>query len=335
MRIVRFALAATAALALVSTSYVGLATPAHALPSGPGIGWQYSSTANGYWRPPQPTSPGGGSGGPATVWIQRNGTNEVHCDENDPAFWCLGGEGVPDNPTEIMGILCGSALRGPRGLPLFGWIRWERAILPDGTPDRWIGKDAGCDEPGEEDFVPMERITEIATADVFHGLNLPLFVLKPAPQGLVNLPVIVSTTYPDPADNTIAPVYIPGSNPVQIRIPVVVEKPGPDFVGEITAQAGNYVWTFNDGGEPVAEVSGRGPGRTYTPGVDPRTNPNYYVSHTYREPGVGKTVTLTVTWTGRVRVPGVNVDEAIDPVSITNTSIEFSVVEAKPVLGKR
>jgi hypothetical protein len=315
---------------------LGTAEPASALPGEGTVEWHYSSEANGYWRPPRPTSPGGGGGGgPATVWVQRNGTNYVACDPADPAFWCSQGEG-PDDPTEITGMWCGTALRGPRGLPLFAWIRWERAIKPDGTPDKWIGKDADCDEPGDNDFVPMEEIRETARADVIEDILPPTLAFKPDPAGLVNLPVIVSTDYPAEDDPTIAAYKVPGSNPVQLRIPVTVDKnPGPDFQGEITAVLGDYVWRFRDQhGAVVRTISGRGPGRTYDPAVDPRKNPSYYISHTYNEVSHGNTVSLSTNWTGEVHVPGI-ADEPIRPIAVDATSPAFSVVQAKAVLGDR
>lgn len=331
MRVARMVIAAIAGLAVVSLSHVGLAAPAEAAPTGPGISWQYSSEANAYWRPPADT-PRPGNDGPLLAWTQYSGQKELTCPEEDPAYACAGDPGAA-----LVGIYC-SDLPGPTGLPEFAHIRWERTPRPDGTMGLWIGNvaESGCEEPGDEDVVTMDEIRqEVLSADVFQRLPEPDPVIKPAPQGLVNLPVIVSTDYPRPDDPIISD-YVVDTDPVTVEIEITVNGGREPFVGTIRAWLDDYVWTFKDGsGRTVGTISGRGAGNPYTPSVDPRTNPGYYISHTYSQVSTGNTVSVNMTWVGRVHVEGIGVDEPMIPVPVGGTSEPFGVVEAKPVLGDR
>lgn len=328
MRVARILVAAVAALSVVALSQVGLAEPAKAAPTGPGISWQYSSEANAYWRAPEDT-PAPGNDGPLLAWTQYSGQKDLTCPAGDPAYACDG------DPAEIVGIYC-SDLPGPTGLPEFAWIRWERTPEPDGTMGPWIGKDADCDEPGPDDVITMDEIhTEVLKANIFHELPEPVPAIKPAPKGLVNLPVIVSTDYPNPDDPIIAGNVVQ-RDPVIVELQVVVTGGREPFYGTIRAWLDDYVWTFKDGGgTTVKTISGRGPGNPYTSSVDPRTNPGYYISHTFREASTGNQVLLNASWVGEIQVEGIGVDEPMTPVPINGASAEFSVVESEPVLGDR
>lgn len=329
MRATRIALALLATMSVVSMSQVGIAKPAEAAPTGPAISWSYSAEANAYWRPPSPTS-SPGNDGPLLAWTQYAGAKDLTCPEGDPAYACQGDPGA-----KILGIYCGD-FPGPTGLPTFAWIRWERTPNPDGTMGLWIGEEADCDEPGPDDVVTMDEIRTqmLLTADVLQELPEPTPAIEPAPRGLVNLPVIVSTDYPNPDDPIISAFVVPGSDPVRLEIPIVINGGRFPFTGLITAWLDDYTWTFKDGkGDVVKTISGRGPGTPYTRSVDPKANPGYYISHTYREAGVGNMVQLNANWVGTVRVPGVGVDEPMNPEPIQGNSLPFEVVEAKSVLG--
>ncbi|MBE1607571.1 hypothetical protein [Actinopolymorpha pittospori] len=310
----------TAAVALVGGLLAmspSAAAPAYAGPQD-GIGWQYSESANGYWRAPQADSvPTGGDSGPALVWVQHSSTNELLCPETDPAFAC-----AEDDPEAyIRGITCGTALRGPRGLPLFAWIRWERRIGPDGQPTKWSGQDADCDEPGEDDFIPMEEISWEVNYKVFQELERPAITISPAGRTLVNLPTIVSTDYPAGLD----PEIVVANDPPTIEIPIHIDRPNGGLDGQIRAQA-DLVWTFEGGG------SATGRGRPYVEGITPDNRPGYYVTNTFEHPGP-KNVSLAVTWTGRVTVDLLD-PEDIDPVALAPVTQTIEVADSSPVLER-
>ncbi|MBM7785810.1 hypothetical protein [Tenggerimyces flavus] len=328
MRVARILIAAVAALSVVALSQAGLAEPAEAAPTGPGISWQYSSEANAYWRAPEDT-PAPGNDGPLLAWTQYSSQKDLTCPDGNPDYACAG------PPAEIVGIYC-SDLPGPTGLPTFAWIRWERTPEPDGTMGPWIGKDADCDEPGDDDVITMDEIhQQVLSANVFQELPRPVPEIKPDPQGLVNLPVIVSTDYPDPTDPLIADDVVQ-TDPVIVEIEVRVEGGREPFIGTIRAWLDDYVWTFVNGrGETVEVISGRGPGNTYDRNIDPRTNPGHYISHTFREAITGNRVFLNASWVGEIHVEGIGVDEPMTPVPINGESAEFSIVESEPVLGNR
>jgi hypothetical protein len=295
---------------------VGLVAPAHAGPQD-GIGWQYSESANGYWRPPQATGapPTGGSSGPATVFVQRSNTNELLCPEGNPDFACDG------PPAYITGIICGANLRGPRGLPLFAWIRWEREIV-DGEPGPWIGREADCEEPGDDDFIPMEEISWEVNYQVFQQLNAPDIQISPNARTLINLPTIVSTNYPAGIG---PPATVLSQDPPRISIPIHIDRPDGGLDGQITAEA-DLTWTFEDGGTAT------GRGRPYVSGRLPEKNPGLYVTNTFERPGQ-KTVTLDVSWTGDVTVPPL-APEQIVPVDLPAVTEDVEVLENSPVLSK-
>jgi hypothetical protein len=295
---------------------VCLVTPAHAGPQD-GIGWQYSESASGYWRAPQASSipSGGGNSGPATVFVQQSNTNELLCPDGNPDFAC----DAPD--AYITGIICGANLRGPRGLPFFAQIRWEREIV-DGEPEPWVGREADCVEPGDDDFIPMQEISWEVNYQVFQQLNAPAIQISPNARTLINLPTIVSTNYPAGIG---PPATVLSQDPPRISIPIHIDRPNGGLDGEITAEA-DLTWTFEDGG------TANGRGRPYVSGRLPENNPGFYVTNVFDRPGQ-KSVTLNVSWTGDVTVPPLAPEEIV-PVDLPAVTEDVEVLENSPVLSK-
>lgn len=96
----------------------------------------------------------------------------------------------------------------------------------------------------------------------------PQILFQPVSGGVVNVPVLFRTNAGPVSGTTSA------------------------FGLSVTVTAvPHYRWEFGDG----APFATDDPGRSYD-GVDPRTNPEHYVSHTYGSAGA-RTVRLTVTWT--------------------------------------
>jgi hypothetical protein len=296
---------------------------------GGGLTWQYSDTANGYWRQPQSRSSGGGGDtGPATVYVQYGTPGEaLQCPRNDQAFMCSN----PNNETEggagIVGILCGEDV-GDRGLPVYPWIRYTREI-ENGQPTQWYGDFADCTEPGDDDFVEMQDISDQIQADVFELVGKPMFHIAPNNKTLVNLPTVLWTDYPNDPDGA-GPgrgiinsdtVHLDSVDPTQVTIDVTVEKPGDDLHGIIVANA-EYKWDFEGG-----PAYGRGKKNT---GDDTPTKAEGYTIATFDRAGETQTITLTATWTGRVTVDGL-VDEAIVPVPVEWRD-EIEVDQAKSVI---
>jgi hypothetical protein len=307
--------------ALLVVSPAGI-TPAYADGpqggGGPGIGWQYSESANGYYRPPQSTGGGGGGGGgPATVMTEWGSTpgGDLDCPGADPAYACEGDPGA-----YITGISCGAAT-GPRGLPSYPWIRYERTIT-GGEPGLWIGREADCDEPDEDNFIPMQEISWEVNYQVFQELNAPGITISPNARTLVNLPTIVWTDYPAGIG---PPATVVANDPPTITVPIHIDRPNGGLDGEIRA-SGELLWTFEDGGE----ASGRG--TPFVHGRLPENNPGYYVTNVFERAGT-KTVTLNVRWTGTVTVPPLAPEDII-PVELPPVSEDVEVLESSPVLKR-
>jgi hypothetical protein len=300
-------------VALASSLAVVLgAAPASAGPQN-GISWQHSESANGYWRPPRGDS--APPSGPARVWVQWSSTNELHCPDDDEAFAC-----TSDEEAEILGILCPTTIRGPRGLPLFAWIRWERDIV-NGEPGRWVGREAGCDEPRDDDFIPMEEISWEVNYRVFQHLRQPTVKIAPNARTLVNLPTIVWTDYPRGID----PDIVVSNDPPTIEIDIHIDRPNGGLDGRIRASA-ELTWQFEGG------ATARGRGRPYVRGVLPEDRPGYYVTNVFHTPGE-KTVTLNTRWTGTVTVDLLGTEEIV-PVTLPPVSTSVQVAEAEPVIGR-
>lgn len=295
-----------AALASVLAVVLG-AAPASAGPQN-GISWQYSESANGYWRPPRGDTPP--PSGPARVWVQWSSGLSLFCPDDDPAFNCVDG---------VSAIVC-AAVEGPRGLPRFAWIRWERDIV-NGEPEPWLGADAGCDEPGEDDFIPMEEISWEVNYRVFQHLPQPTVKIAPNARTLVNLPTIVWTDYPRGID----PDIVVSNDPPTIEIDIHIDRPNGGLDGRIRASA-ELTWQFEGG------KTAQGRGRPYVRGVLPEDRPGYYVTNVFHTPGE-KTVTLNTRWTGTVTVDLLGTEEIV-PVTLPPVSTSVQVAEAEPVIGR-
>src|SRR5690606_27689639 len=147
---------------------------------GSGIEWQYSETANGFYRNPPARRTGGGGGGIPTVLTITGPVGEwLRCDQSDPAFLCSEVDGPEDTDTQagIMGILCPEG-PGENGRPMYSWIRFTREI-ENGEPTQWYGDEADCSEIGDEDFIPMEEFSYTVDCNLFQPLGKPAIARNP------------------------------------------------------------------------------------------------------------------------------------------------------------
>ena len=280
-----------------------------------GISWQYSKTATAYWREPHSRESSGDGGGPATVYMQYGPAGRwLECPKYDDAFAC------GEDGGGLTTLLCGSEEVGPNGLPEFAWIRYEREIRPNGEPTKWVGEDGGCSEPSEDDFVSMEEISTEIDYSVFQPLGDPDVSVHPGGRTLVNLPTIVSTSYPEGVG---APAELLSLEEARVRIPIDIEKPGENLTGEIIAQA-DFVWRF----EGAGTATGRG--RPYVEGKTPQNSPGYYTTGTFTDTG-SRSISLTATWTGEVTVETLAPEE-IEPV-VRESTVELEVVESRARLS--
>lgn len=119
-----------------------------------------------------------------------------------------------------------------------------------------------------------------------------------------------------------------------VNLPVIAwsaKQPALDFEfeqpvsGSVHAEPA-WLWDFGEG----APVDGHG--RAYD-GTDPKTNPGYYVQHTYDKPDK-YTVTVTNTWGATLTVKGLDgpVEFELEPLELTGTA-DLAVVESRAVLG--
>lgn len=323
-RFVALALGAVLAGSVLPVLAGGIGSPAQASP-GQGLGWTYSESANGYYRPPADTTGGGGGGGGDGIPLERTdyGTpgEWLNCPENDETYACEGDPGA-----EITGILCGGDGTGPRGLPEYPWIYYQRTIGDDGEPTRWVGKEADCSEPDDDNFVPMEEISYTVNYEVFEPLGDPEIRIHPANnKTLVGLPTVVSTDHPNGLPNCPsgdACLVSMDEASAEVRIPIDIERPGENLQGEIEATA-SFLWDFN------GEGSATGRGRQYEQGVNPIDNPGYYTAGEFQTRGE-KTISVTATWEGTVTVELLAPEEIV-PIDITNEDT-VTVVNSKALL---
>lgn len=155
---------------------------------------------------------------------------------------------------------------------------------------------------------------------MFQPLGEPNIAINPGERALVNLPTVVSTNYPEGGIEGTGELL--SLDPTRIRVPIDIDRPGENLTGELLAEA-EYTWSFEEGGT----ASGRG--QPYTPGVDPRTNDDYYVSTTFQTTGI-KNVNLDVEWTGEVTVETL-APEPVEPV-VVSTSDEVEVRQLQSLL---
>jgi hypothetical protein len=330
MGVVRRLVAAAAVGVGVVVVQAGVAVPASADPPPPsgGVGWHYSEESHGYYRAPgDSTSPGHGEppkpDQDGYYWKTEIGTR---VDEDGANVWDC--HDTHDDDCGVVSYGCIGPFRSPQGdmRPAYPHARLRQHVswTPNGQvdpDDEWDYVDTECVTVPDDDWVPMTEITNRIDYSVFQRLGAPKLSLNPAPRGLVNLPVVVSTNYPHGLP---APGHVTSWDPVQIEVPIDIPKPGGGLQGNILATA-DFTWTF-EGGKQA-----KGRGKPYTPAVDPTKDGGYYVKDTFGEKGV-KNVHLNVRWTGEVTVEGLE-PEPIVPVSV-DSDATITVVEAKPVLKR-
>jgi len=287
---------AAAALALIG----GLVTlaggaPASADTNGGKVGWQYSESGRGYYQdPPSTTTGGGGSPSPNTV---------IHYTQvTSPNFSCDGNANC-ENQTHT--IYCRQD-QPPERRPLYIYSDWHYQWKNRADHDKWIFDGNDCLPTTE--WVPVEEISWHFKYQIERNLPKPTIDYSPNPNGLVNLPVILSTKNITHRD-------------FQVTVP---PSKGRTFAlhGTIHAQA-HYIWNL-DG------KTATGAGRPYD-GTDPVTHPGYYVTNTFSTPGT-KTIHLQVRWTGTVTVDGL-APEPIEPVTF-NVDQAVHVGKSNPVLTR-
>jgi len=185
----------------------------------------------------------------------------------------------------------------------------DAAALRVYVSERVVGAAAFHRQPGSVCLTTAQQLT-FNPADAqafvdayFQRLPLPLpgLTVQPAGQAVVNFPEVVRADAP------------PGG------VFVVNQAPFPQIT--ITAQV-RWVWSFGDG----AQTTTSWPGQGYD-GVDPRSSPEHYVSHTYvaRSAGVAVSVTVTAVWTATYRIAG------FPDVRTVNGAVERTSTQTLPV----
>lgn len=185
---------------------------------------------------------------------------------------------------------------GQEGIPL---NVYRRAFGTSAPFEYW--KEV-CVDP--QDGVSRDEIEQGVYEYVRENVELPKANIQP-PGGevLVNMPVIAWSAKQQPLDFDF-------------------EQP---VSGSVHAEP-TWKWDFDDG----APVDGHG--REYD-GTDPKTNPDYYVQHTYDKTSK-RTVTVTNTWDATLTIQGLDgpVQFELDPLELTDTA-DLAVLESRAVLG--
>lgn len=195
---------------------------------------------------------------------------------------------------------CSAALcTAPGGEP--GVTFWVFSRPVDPPDSAWTMAGTQC-IPGEQrvDLADVEARVRQIIEDKFREIAEPQVSVAPEAGGLVNLPVLAWTS--DPGVVTLD-----------------IEQPLP---GQIRATP-DFEWLWSNGTTSV------GPGQPYSPSISPTATPDRYVHAVFRERG-DAFVTLTVTWTGDVTVPGLPPVD-IDPL-VYSSPVSFSVREARAQL---
>ena len=195
------------------------------------------------------------------------------------------------------GDVCGAALCTAAGDEpgVTFWV-FSRPVDPPDSP--WTNTGTQC-IPGEQrvDLADVEAQIRRIIEDRFREIAEPSVEVAPPNAGLVNVPVLAWTS--DPGDVTLQ-----------------IEQPLP---GEVRASP-SYQWQWSNG------VTSTGPGRAYTSGLSPTRTPDHYVHAVFDQRG-DASVTLTVTWTGDVTVPGLPPID-IEPLIYTAPA-GFTILEAR------
>jgi hypothetical protein len=197
------------------------------------------------------------------------------------------------------GLCTGALCTAPTGEPGVQFWQFSRRLNPPNSP--WTLEGTQC-LAGERrvDMADIDAEVRRIIESRFREIAAPSITMAPAQAGLVNLPVLAWTAQSD-------------------DVTLDIEQPLP---GRIAASP-RYEWVWSNGD------TADGAGRTYSPDVSPSTNLDAYVATTYSSPGQA-VVTLTVTWTGDVTVPGIPPVE-IDPL-VYSSSASLPVREARSVL---
>ncbi|MBX6371883.1 MAG: hypothetical protein IRZ02_06475 [Acidothermus sp.] len=209
-------------------------------------------------------------------------------------FDCPGAN--PNDAPEM--VNCGQArewcaVRGEDGLHE---IIWAREVSPVEGPWRRVGQRcSGTSVTTQVSREVLDAVGEYARM----VLPRPAPVVQPRRVALVNLPVLVSVADPGPRT-------------------LLVSRP----IRGVLIAVPHFEWRFDDGTVLT------GAGRAYD-GVDPRVDPDHYVSHTYTHAAADAWVRLTVRWEATFTAGGVSYP--IEPVLFSATH-RFSVHEAHAVL---
>jgi hypothetical protein len=179
-----------------------------------------------------------------------------------------------------------------------GEIRAWQVLTPVNPPGPSLPPTQMC--LGASDVVTLADLRAALREQMEELLPKPAISLAPPNGGLVNLPVIVSTTEH-------------GQEGFDITIPLP---------GRVNAAAVSYDWAFSDGG------AASGPGRPYESGITPSQAPSYYLTHTYLGAGPAS-ATVTVVWQGTFTIGGYTVE--LDPVTFT-ADVQFPIFEARSQL---
>ena len=159
------------------------------------------------------------SGGPATS------TRDGDC--NGVVGYSCGGLWPPDQRPAIVAV----RLRHHQDWPEGQWDFTEPTECPP-VPD--------------EDWVSIDEIVAPLDLQIFQGLGAPKVDISPQPNGLVTLPVILSTNYPLPLPP--GPGVSDPNDPTRVIATVTVDG----VTATVTAQA-TYTWTVR--GNPGENAS--------------------------------------------------------------------------------
>lgn len=158
---------------------------------------------------------------------------------------------------------------------------------------------------GPADYVVTNGLGVQVSQEVQRLLRLhpPHLGFNPRTGGIVNVPEIF---YASPQAAVAVTAQLAGASVTLTAVPY-------------------WTWTFGDGSTQVSTW----PGRPYD-GVNPASNPGYYVDHTYREPGIYR-VSVTVAWVPTYQVHNVVGSFTLAPVQLTTTS-DVRIEEATSTL---